>query len=125
MGADFDLSIDSSGKPQLFFIDKGNTNINVGSKLSDFIIEKELGKGNFGSVCLVTSKITKKVYALKEIKREMYNETQRLEVEKEIRLLKQLNHPHVIKFFTSFIENGNFYLVMEYSKLHNYFTFLK
>ena len=114
MGADFDLSIDSSGKPQLFFIDKGNTNINVGSKLSDFIIEKELGKGNFGSVCLVTSKITKKVYALKEIKREMYNETQRLEVEKEIRLLKQLNHPHVIKFFTSFIENGNFYLVMEY-----------
>ena len=114
MGADFEFSIDSSGKPQLFFIDKGNSKINVGSKLSDFIVEKELGKGNFGAVYLVTSKLTKKVYALKEIKREMYNEDQRLEVEKEIRLLKDLNHPHVIKYFTSFMENGNFYIVIEY-----------
>ena len=114
MGADFEFSIDSSGKPQLFFIDKGNSKINVGSKLSDFIVEKELGKGNFGAVYLVTSKLTKKVYALKEIKREMYNEDQRLEVEKEIRLLKDLNHPHVIKYFTSFQENGNFYIVIEY-----------
>ena len=105
MGADFEFSIDSSGKPQLFFIDKGNSKINVGSKLSDFIVEKELGKGNFGAVYL---------YALKEIKREMYNEDQRLEVEKEIRLLKDLNHPHVIKYFTSFQENGNFYIVIEY-----------
>ena len=52
MGADFEFSIDSSGKPQLFFIDKGNSNINVGSRLSDFIVEKELGKGNFGAVYL-------------------------------------------------------------------------
>ena len=114
MGADFELSTDSSGKPQLFYIDKGNKNINVGSQLSDFTIIKELGKGNFGSVYLVTSKLTKKVYALKEIKREMYNDEQRLEVEKEIRLLKDLNHPHVIKYFTSFIENENFYIVIEY-----------
>ena len=114
MGADFEFTIDSSGKPQLFFIDKGNSNINVGSRLSDFTVEKELGKGNFGAVYLVTSKLTKKVYALKEIKREMYNEDQRLEVEKEIRLLKDLNHPHVIKYFTSFMENGNFYIVIEY-----------
>ena len=114
MGADFEVSIDSSGKPQLLYIDKGNKNINVGSQLSDFTMVKELGKGNFGSVFLVTSKLTKKVYALKEIKREMYNDEQRLEVEKEIRLLKDLNHPHVIKYFTSFIENGNFYIIIEY-----------
>ena len=114
MGADYEFTIDSSGKPQLFFIDKGNTNINVGSKLSNFTIEKELGKGNFGSVYLVTSKLTKKVYALKEIIGEMYNGAQKLEVEKEIRLLKDLNHPHVIKYFNSFMENGNFYIVIEY-----------
>ena len=114
MGADFEFSMDESGKPQLLYIDKGNKNVKVGSKLSDFTLEKKLGKGNFGDVYLVTSKLTKKVYALKEIKGDDYNENQRLEVEKEIKLLEVLNHPHVIKYFTSFKENGNFYIVIEY-----------
>jgi len=114
MGADFELSMDSTGKPQLLYIDKGNKTLKVGSKLSDFNIEKKLGKGNFGDVYLVTSKLTKKVYALKEIKGDDYNNNQRLEVEKEIKLLELLNHPHVIKYFTSFKENGNFYIIIEY-----------
>ena len=85
MGSDFDYSVDENGKPQLLYIDKGKKKVNVGNKLSDFIIEKQLGKGNFGCVYLVKSKITNKVYAMKEIKAEKYaNESQRLEVQKEI-----------------------------------------
>ena len=115
MGADFEFTISSSGQPQLLFIDKGNKKVNVGSKLSDFQIKRKLGEGNFGSVSLVESKITNKVYALKEIRGDYYdNEAQRLEVEREIKLLENLNHPHVIKYFTSFMENGNFYIVTEY-----------
>ena len=115
MGADFEFTINSSGQPQLLFIDKGNKKVNVGSKLSDFIIKRKLGEGNFGSVSLVESKITNKVYALKEIRGDYYdNEAQRLEVEREIKLLENLNHPHVIKYFTSFTEKGNFYIVTEY-----------
>ena len=45
MGADFELSTDSSGKPQLFYVDKGNKNINVGSQLSDLY---GLGIGDWG-----------------------------------------------------------------------------
>ena len=115
MGADFEFTITSSGQPELLFIDKGNKKVNVGSKLSDFEVKRELGKGNFGSVSLVESKITNKVYALKEIKGEHYDtQEQRLEVQREIKLLEDLNHPHVIKYFTSFEENGNFYIVIEY-----------
>ena len=115
MGADFELMTDSNGKPQLLFIDKGGKKVNVGSKLSDFVIQKKLGEGHFGSVCLVSSNITKKLYAMKEIKADRYeSEEQRLEVQKEIKLLENLHHPHVITYFTSFRENNNFYIVTEY-----------
>ena len=115
MGGEIELMTDTNGKPQLLFIDKGGKKVNVGSKLSDFTIVKKLGEGHFGSVNLVTSKITKKLYAMKEIKENRYDsEKQRLEIQKEIKLLENLHHPHVITYFTSFRENGNFYIVTEY-----------
>ena len=51
---------------------------------------------------------------MKEIRGEIFNPKQTAEVEREIKLLDGMNHPHVIKFFTSFRENGNYYLVTEY-----------
>ena len=114
MGADFEVAMTENG-PQLLYIDKGRKKVNVGNKLSDFIMQRELGKGHFGSVCLVKSKLTKKVYAMKEIKSDRYqSEEQRLEIQKEIKLLENLNHPHVITYFSSFRENGNFYIITEY-----------
>ena len=115
MGADFDLRINQDGQPQLLYIDKGKEKLDIGNKLSDFRIEKELGKGNFGSVYLVTSKLTNKLYAMKEIKSERYNnEEERLKIQKEVKSLENLNHPHVITYFSSFNENGNFYIITEY-----------
>ena len=115
MGADFEFTITKDGKPQLLFIDKGRKKVNVGNKLSDFSIERKLGQGHFGSVYLVKSKLTNKLYAMKEIKAERYNsDEQRLEIQKEIKLLENLDHPHVITYFASFNENGNFYIVTEY-----------
>ena len=115
MGADFDFSVDQNGMPQFLYIDKGRKKTNVGNKLSDFTIEKELGKGDFSSVYLVKSNITNKVYAMKEIKSERYsNEKQKLEVQKEIKLLDNMDHPNVITYFSSFSENGNFYIITEY-----------
>ena len=100
---------------EVFYIDKGTKKVNVGNRLSDFRIEKELGKGNFGKVYLVTSKITNKVYAMKEIKFDRYkSDSQRASVQKEIKLLENMNHPHVITYFSSFVENNNFYIVLEY-----------
>ena len=97
MGADFDFSLNQEGQIQVFYIDKGTKKVNVGNRLSDFRIEKELGKGNFGKVYLVTSKITNKVYAMKEIKFDRYkSDSQRASVQKEIKLLENMNHPHVI-----------------------------
>ena len=115
MGADCELSIGPNGKLNFLFIDKGNKKVNVGNKLSDFVVQRQLGKGHFGSVSLVQSKLTNKVYAMKEIKSERYkNQQQQLEIQKEIKLLENLNHPHVITYFSSFSENNNVYIITEY-----------
>ena len=115
MGADCELSIGPNGKLNFLFIDKGNKKVNVGNKLSDFVVQRQLGKGHFGSVSLVQSKLTNKVYAMKEIKSERYkNRQQQLEIQKEIKLLENLNHPHVITYFSSFSENNNVYIITEY-----------
>ena len=62
MGGDIEFMTDTNGRPQLLFIDKGGKKVYVGSKLSDFIIVKKLGEGHFGSVSLVSSKITNKSF---------------------------------------------------------------
>jgi serine/threonine protein kinase len=108
MGADFELKENQSGKLELLFIDKGTKNVNVGSKLSDFTVEKQLGKGCFGSVCLVKSKLTNKVYAMKEIQSQNYNEKKRLEVLKEIKLLETVNHPTLLNIFHHLEKMGIF-----------------
>ena len=115
MGADFEYMTDSNGKPMIKFIDKGFKKVNVGSKLSDFDLLKELGKGHFGKVYLVSSRITGLLYAMKEIRCDCYkNKEQLSEVEREIKLLENLHHPHVITYFTSFRENYNIYIITDY-----------
>ena len=116
MGSDLEFIPDSNGHNNVYFIDKGKkNNVDVGNKLSDFIIKRKLGEGHFGSVNLVISQKTKKLYAMKQIKSSMYkNEQEYLEVEREIKLLENLNHPHIIKYFSSFRENNDLYIVTEY-----------
>ena len=115
MGQEAEFMLDNNGQPKILLIDKGGEKVNVGSKLSDFTIVKNLGEGHFGSVKLVTSKLTNKLYAMKEINQSRYQtEKQRKLVMKEIKLLENLHHPHVITYFNSFVENNNFYIIIEY-----------
>jgi len=110
-----EFTLDSNGQPRFLCIDKGGEKVNVGSKLEDFQVVRPLGKGNFGAVYLVTSKLTNKLYAMKEIQTSKYKSQEEVnQVEKEIKLLENLRHPHVITYFNSFKQNGNIYIVIEY-----------
>ena len=110
-----EFTLDANGQPRFLCIDKGGEKVNVGSKLDDFQIIRPLGKGHFGSVYLVTSKLTNKLYAMKEIQASKYSSQEELnQVEKEIKLLENLRHPHVITYFNSFKEKGNIYIIIEY-----------
>ena len=110
-----EFTLDKNGQPRFLCIDKGGEKVNVGSKLDDFQIVRPLGKGHFGSVYLVTSKLTNKLYAMKEILTANYKSQEEVnQVEKEIKLLENLRHPHVITYFNSFKEKGNIYIILEY-----------
>lgn len=115
MGGNMEVMVNSKGKHQLFFIDKGGKKQDVGNCLADFEVIKKLGEGHFGSVNLVSSKKTQKLYAMKEVKSESYrDENENLQNQKEIKLMENLHHPHVITYFNSFTEKGNLYIVTEY-----------
>ena len=85
--------------------------------LNDFIIGKFIGKGAFGSVCLVTRKADKKIYAMKSINIGKLNTEQREASLNEIRILASLNHPNIIGYKEAFYDENSrsLNIIMEYA----------
>ena len=85
--------------------------------IDDFIKEKELGKGSFGSVYLVTRKQDKKVYALKTVILDKLNKKEQENSVNEVRLLASINHPNVIGYKEAFWDDNikSLNIVMEYA----------
>lgn len=73
-------------------------------KLEEFDISQELAKGSFGIVFKAVRKADGRVFALKQVKLEGMKRADREEAIDEARVLAQLNHPHVIKHYDSFVD---------------------
>ena len=114
MGATSDIIIDENKNFKSISIDKDSRNkkLDIGNQISDFEFAKILGKGSFGEVSLVKSKKTKKYYAMNKLI--ISTDKEIINTEKEIKLLESLNHQNLINYYTSFKENGNYYIVIEY-----------
>lgn len=70
-------------------------------------------KGNYGEVLKVKHKILKKDFAVKIIKKNAENTTY---VDNEINIMKDLDHPNIVKFIEIFVCKENIYIVMDYYK---------
>ena len=85
--------------------------------LDDFIIEKVIGKGSFGSVYLVKRKADNKLYALKSVFLEKLNKKEKENSVNEVRLLASVSHPNVIGYKEAFLDdkNNTLNIIMEYA----------
>ena len=77
-----------------------------------FDIGKKLGDGNFAVVRECFHKTSKEKCALKIIDRSKLKGKEKM-LEDEIRIMKQCNHPNIVKLFDDFHGDKEIYLVME------------
>eukprot|EP00002_Diphylleia_rotans_P028918 TRINITY_DN5848_c1_g1_i2.p1 TRINITY_DN5848_c1_g1~~TRINITY_DN5848_c1_g1_i2.p1 ORF type:complete len:414 (+),score=66.08 TRINITY_DN5848_c1_g1_i2:31-1242(+) len=82
-------------------------------QLKDFTKIKLLGKGSYGSVYRVKCNWNSDIIALKEMNIKAMNTTERKTALNEVRLLASIQHPHVIEYKFSFIEDGKLYIGTE------------
>ncbi len=88
----------------------------IGSKPEDnYVIINKLGKGSFGSVYKVRHKTTNEIRAMKIIKNPLNSTDNRLDNKflREIQVLKELEHPNIIKIFEYYIDDHYHYIVTE------------
>ena len=104
-----DIKVDARN----FVVERKNTNVfDIYEKV------KFLGEGAFGSVFKVKRKNTGReiIRAMKEISKDSicYNEENEEEIRNEIEVLKNLDHPNIMKIFEFFEDDKNIYLINEF-----------
>ncbi|KAM3147294.1 hypothetical protein pb186bvf_000545 [Paramecium bursaria] len=85
-----------------------------GSINNYYSLGKVLGQGAFGKVWRVTHKTTGLVRAMKQLKKQSLIKEEEQRLFSEMNILKNLDHPHIVKLFELYQDDGSYYLVTEY-----------
>ncbi|KAF9046366.1 hypothetical protein BJ165DRAFT_1527473 [Panaeolus papilionaceus] len=90
--------------------------------LNDYQLGDSLGKGAFGQVYRALNLSTGETVAVKEIQLSNIPKSELPEIQSEIELLKNLNHPNIVKY-KGFVKTRDFlYIILEFCEngsLHN------
>ncbi|XP_048362811.1 proto-oncogene tyrosine-protein kinase receptor Ret [Sphaerodactylus townsendi] len=95
----------------------------------NLVLGKTLGEGEFGKVVKATAfrlkgKAGYTTVAVKMLK-ENASQSELRDLLSEFNLLKQVNHPHVIKLYGACTQDGPLYLIVEYAKYGSLRSFLR
>jgi calcium-dependent protein kinase len=86
---------------------------------------KMIGSGSFGSVYEAKNTIFQNIVAMKVIKKDPNNELDEQEIRNEIDILKKLSHPNIVKIYEFYISNSHYYIVTEFCKEGELFSYIK
>ena len=87
----------------------------IGDKIDHYEILQTLGKGSYGYVSKVKSKLNQKIYAMKMVDFSLIKDEQEKELSRsEMDIIKTLDSPHIIKFYGNFNDGDRYYIIMEF-----------
>ncbi|XP_030626418.1 serine/threonine-protein kinase MARK1-like isoform X3 [Chanos chanos] len=92
--------------------------------VSNYRLLKTIGKGNFAKVKLARHVLTGREVAVKIIDKTQLNPTSLQKLFREVRIMKILNHPNIVKLFEVIETEKTLYLVMEYASGGEVFDYL-
>lgn len=82
--------------------------------MNNYEIIRMIGEGAFGKAFLAKGKKDNVQCVIKEVNLSKMARKEKEASHKEVTLLSKMNHPNIVKFFTSIEDNNNLYIVMEY-----------
>ncbi|KAM6960973.1 serine/threonine-protein kinase BRSK2 isoform 2-T2 [Aplochiton taeniatus] len=103
---------------------KDNSAAQHANYVGPYRLEKTLGKGQTGLVKLGIHCVTCQKVAIKIVNREKLSESVLMKVEREIAILKLIEHPHVLKLHDVYENKKYLYLVLEHVSGGELFDYL-
>ena len=87
----------------------------LGNPFDNYSLIKKLGNGTFGQVYKVCHKKTGNIRAMKIIpKNNLRSGFADKDIIREINIMKNLDHPHIIKIYEFYRDQNNYYLINEF-----------
>ncbi|KAJ3613200.1 hypothetical protein NHX12_019452 [Muraenolepis orangiensis] len=92
--------------------------------VGNYRLLKTIGKGNFAKVKLARHILTGREVAIKIIDKTQLNPNSLQKLFREVRIMKILNHPNIVKLFEVIETDRTLYLIMEYASGGEVFDYL-
>ncbi|XP_050463296.1 MAP/microtubule affinity-regulating kinase 3-like [Cataglyphis hispanica] len=105
-------------------MDTGPTQGKKQIRVGFYDIEGTIGKGNFAVVKLARHRITKTEVAIKIIDKTQLDSTNLEKVYREVEIMKQLEHPHIVKLYQVMETKNMIYMVCEYASKGEIFDYI-
>ena len=95
------------------------------TEMDEYVKQKRIGEGSFGTAYLVQSRGTGAHYVMKRINFSRMTEKEKDEAMREVEVLAKMQHPYIVAYKESFEHDKNLYIVMDYCEGGDLYTVIR